>query len=706
MDLSSLQVASPLSAAAWMALAGVPASIILLYFLKLRRRPVEVSSTLLWRKTLEDLQVNSLFQKLRRNLLLLLQLLMVALLMLALLGLTTSGTRSEGRRLILVLDHSASMTATDVAGEPILGSKPTRLDEAKRQALRVVREKSANDLVMVIAFANRAQVVSSYTADEYELVKRIEALEPTQATTSLRDALEVAAGLANPSKLIEPQEGEVATEVVPPEMFIFTDGGFPDVEDFSLGNLRPRVVLIGPKPSPTAPFEGGSASTSPGVVAQPSDNVGLIALQTRRNEERPDEYQVFGTIRNHRDTETRVMATLYAILPDDGTPVIEDAMEVVLGPRSDASVLFDRRAPEKGALLEVRLDVEDAFALDNRGFAVVSPPRKCRVLVATKGNRLLLQALQTEASQLLVETQVVTPDQLEQEATRNALRAGQYDLAIFDNCAPAEPPECNTLYFGAMPPGEPFAKARTVANPILLDWDSTHPLLQYVRDLRIIAVLEALVLDELPPAARSLIESDKGTLAFVTPRSGYLDAVVGFAISKEDRPGNTDWTLKIGFPLFLFNAVQTLGNADQALQGRLIQPGDTVTLLADALAESIQVTDPAGTVTTLKRNSQGTFLFEGAQRLGLYKATWENGSSHFAVNLFSPRESDLSTRGVPPEGTDQEFADEFKIKVGASRLESAESIVAAQRLWWKPFALAALGILIVEWYIYNRKVYV
>ena len=705
MDLSTLQVASPLSTAAWLALAGVPATIILLYFLKLRRQPVEVPSTLLWRKSLEDLQVNSLFQKLRRNLLLLLQLLMVALLMLALLGLTTSGTRGEGRRLILVLDHSASMTATDVAGEPILGSKPTRLDEAKRQALRVVREKSANDLVMVVAFADRAQVVSSYTADEYELVKRIEALEPTQATTSLRDALEVAAGLANPSKLIEPQEGEVASEVVPPEMFIFTDGGFPDVEEFSLGNLRPRVILIGPKPRGTTPADG-SSSASPGVVEQPSDNVGLIALQTRRNEERADEYQVFGTIRNHRDAEVRTMATLYTIPTEGGDPAIEDAMEVTIPPRSDASVQFDRRAPEDGALLEVRLDVEDAFALDNRGYAVVSPPRKCRVLIATRGNRLLLQTFQTEATQLLVETEVVTPDQLERDATRNALRAGQYDLAIFDNCAPSEPPECNTLYFGAMPPGEAFAKTRTVANPIPLDWDSTHPLLQYVRDLRIIGILEALVLEELPPGGRSLIESDKGTLAFIMPRSGYLDAVVGFAISREDRPGNTDWTLKIGFPLFLFNAIQTLGNADQALQGRVVQPGETVTLNADALAESLKVTDPAGVVTTLQRNSQGTFLFEGTGKTGLYNVTWENGESHFAVNLFSPRESDLSTRGVPPEGTDEEFADDFKIKVGASRLETTESIVAAQRVWWKPFALAALGILLVEWYIYNRKVYV
>src|SRR3954469_13722833 len=105
---SNIQFATPLSAARWAVLLGVPVGIIALYFLKLRRRPVQVPSTLLWRRSLEDLHVNSLFQRLRRNLLLFLQLLAVLLAMLALAGPTVKGISTVGQRYVLAIDNSAS----------------------------------------------------------------------------------------------------------------------------------------------------------------------------------------------------------------------------------------------------------------------------------------------------------------------------------------------------------------------------------------------------------------------------------------------------------------------------------------------------------------------------------------------------------------------------------------------------------------------
>src|SRR5215208_3710586 len=99
----------------WGLLALVPPAIIALYFLKLRRQPLEVPSTYLWKKSIEDLHVNSLWQRIRQNLLMYLQLLLIALAILALLRPGWQGTKLEGQRFIFLIDNSASMSATDTA---------------------------------------------------------------------------------------------------------------------------------------------------------------------------------------------------------------------------------------------------------------------------------------------------------------------------------------------------------------------------------------------------------------------------------------------------------------------------------------------------------------------------------------------------------------------------------------------------------------
>src|SRR3954463_10591035 len=104
---------------------AVPA-LLVLYFLKLRRREMEVSSTLLWKKAIQDLQVNAPFQKLRRNLLLILQLALLLALCLALTRPVTFFHPGAGKTTVILIDNSASMSAADIDS-----GKRTRLNEAK-----------------------------------------------------------------------------------------------------------------------------------------------------------------------------------------------------------------------------------------------------------------------------------------------------------------------------------------------------------------------------------------------------------------------------------------------------------------------------------------------------------------------------------------------------------------------------------------------
>src|SRR5215211_727123 len=116
----------------WGLLALVPPAIVALYFLKLRREPLEVPSTYLWSRTIEDLHVNSLWQRLRQSLLLLLQLLLIVLLAITLLRPGWKGTELIGHRFIFLIDKSASMGSSDVG--------PSRLDEAKKQAKALIEQ--------------------------------------------------------------------------------------------------------------------------------------------------------------------------------------------------------------------------------------------------------------------------------------------------------------------------------------------------------------------------------------------------------------------------------------------------------------------------------------------------------------------------------------------------------------------------------------
>src|SRR3954452_23839480 len=122
----------PMSINSWAAvvLFLAPVGLLLLYFLKLKRKPQAVPSTFLWKKSIEDLHVNRLLQWLRKNILLLLQLLVILAAIYAVLAPRLHGSQSAGRHYILVIDNSASMSATDV--------KPNRLDWARREALKEI----------------------------------------------------------------------------------------------------------------------------------------------------------------------------------------------------------------------------------------------------------------------------------------------------------------------------------------------------------------------------------------------------------------------------------------------------------------------------------------------------------------------------------------------------------------------------------------
>ena len=125
-----------------LSLFALSVPLVLLYFLKVRRRERTVSSLLLWSTALRDREASTFFQRLHRDPLLLLQLLALLALALALARPVATVMGQGARKVVVVLDTSASMKAQDVS--------PSRFEVARAGALSLVRGLGEGAEVMVI----------------------------------------------------------------------------------------------------------------------------------------------------------------------------------------------------------------------------------------------------------------------------------------------------------------------------------------------------------------------------------------------------------------------------------------------------------------------------------------------------------------------------------------------------------------------------
>lgn len=178
------------------ALAGV--IVVVFYILKLRRRPVAVPFSKIWERILRDKEATSLFSQLKRILSLLLQLALLALLLLALGDPRTAANLIEGRNIVILIDTSASMQATDIA--------PSRLESAKDRVKTIVRGLSGSDRVLIAQMDAAVTPLSTLTGEIPELEAAVSAVKPTDASADFARALRFAAdtlrGLSSPEIIV------------------------------------------------------------------------------------------------------------------------------------------------------------------------------------------------------------------------------------------------------------------------------------------------------------------------------------------------------------------------------------------------------------------------------------------------------------------------------------------------------------------------
>lgn len=412
--------------------AAAAVGIVLMYLLKLRRRREEFSSTMLWRKAVEDLTANARFQKLRQNPLMYLQILLIVLLALALARPTMWLRQSRGLSRVVLIDTSASMNATDGPGGR------TRIEQARDVVRRMIGNMIEGEELMLVTFGGTARVAQPFTDRRALLRQAVDRIEPTDGRSSLREALLLAQGVLE-------TRAEGALTVV-------SDGGAGYLGNLISEDDRVQFAQVG----------------------SGSENVGIVSFDLRESFETEGRLQAFAEVENFGRAARNV--TLRCLVND--TPV--QVREAVLEAGATRGFVFS--SIEGGSLARLRIEImeEDLLAADNSVAGVIDIRDRTEILLVSSGNFFLERAL---ALQPRARVRRVAPG--------NYVPSGEFDLTVFDGWAPEALGPGAYLFLDAVPPLKGFeATGRTLERQVVIDWNRLHPVMRFV-DLEGLVVAEA-----------------------------------------------------------------------------------------------------------------------------------------------------------------------------------------------------------------------
>ncbi|MDO9302599.1 MAG: BatA and WFA domain-containing protein [Anaerolineales bacterium] len=564
------------------ALSALAIPIILLYMLKLRRKQTQVSSTMLWEKLLREKQANAPWQKLKRNLLLFLQLLILAALVAALARPALETKVVTSGSVIVMLDASASMNATDV--------KPSRFEEARKSVLTLINGLTSDSAMTLILAAQTPQTLIASETDKSLLKAALSKAQVTQGGADWSAAFALAAGATR---------NDAKSTVV-----IVSDGGLPE--------SRVRV--------PSLP---GEVRYIP--IGQADDNLAISALALRASNGVP---QLFAEVTNYSGTDRKILLSLY--LEND----LFDARQLDVPANSQKSISLEN-LPVATAIYKARISDPteanaplDSLPLDDTAFAIYQSSAARRALLVSNGNLFL--------EQLLASLPGIQPFRALPAADGTLQIPNEpFDLYIFDGVLPAELPKANLLLIN--PPTNPFFTVGETVKEIKNIQVNDHSLTRYV-DWKTVHVLQA---DKatMPNWMNVLIESDSTPLVAAGEKNGQRIAALTSDLRESDLP------LQVAYPILFSNLINYLAPPSAFDASQSLSAGETLTLVPPTDAEQIVIASPSDKAYTLaagqtlfsETNELGYYAVNF-----ISKDTTK--VEYFAVNLFNPSESDLSPR--------------------------------------------------------------
>jgi hypothetical protein len=502
---------------------------------------------------------------------------------------------------------------------------PSRFEVAKTRALRLVESLRDADQMIVLEAGGQAGVLQSTTSDKASLRRAIEGCAVTDAPTRLVEVLKMAASLTRDN-----DEAEV---------HLFSDGAARDLD--ALENLGLRMVYH--------------------RVGQRAFNLGITKLEARALPESPEACAVFATVANAapQPRESLIELRFNGELVDH---------RLVTVPATNSVSLAFRAIQPRDGVFTVRLTGADDLMADNEASVVRRLPRPVRVLLVTRGNRYLERALRAAGGvELAVAADLTEP-------------LPGAEVVVLDHVEPAVWPERSVLAF-AVGHDDWLSVQGSHEGPPIVDWRNEHPLLRHVNFDNVHVGRSVGV--TLPAWATAVVESTRSPLVLAGERGRQRMVWVGFDL------WDSDWPLRVSFPIFIANAVNWLNPESDSAAGGL-SPGEPIRLPLEPGDTTAEVAHPDGRRTVVQLAAgMREFVHGQTERQGVYRIQTGNRDVMVAVNLLDAAETDVSPRD------ELDFGRYGEVRATVTRVADLEM--------WRWLVAVGLVLLMGEWWYYHRR---
>jgi uncharacterized membrane protein len=455
-----------------LALAALAVPLVLLYFVRPRPRERTVSSLLLWPARPRERAPLSLLQRFEADPLILLQLAALAALAAALARPVLTVPGEPDRRVVLILDTSASMKATDV--------RPSRFEAARERALALARGLPEGAQTMVIEAGVQPRIAARFGAERSRVLDALRAASARDAPDRLEEAIRTALALVG---------GDERAEI-----HVFTDGAFGELP----GPADPRIRWVG--------------------VGGGSDNVAITRLAVRKTQIGAGNYEALVSLANYAPAPRRLRLSVQA-----GERAMVER-EIELGAQVRRSLILPFRHGGE-ARIRAELRANDALAVDNVAWAVLPAPRRIAVTLVSEGNLFLENVLRADPEVVLT---VKRPAQY-----AGGMEAA--DVVVLDSATPPRIGPGRFVLVNTVPPDLPVELLGTISAPSVLDWDHAHPVMRHVEFSKVV-IRSAMRLRPLAPGRTLVEAALGGPLVYALEEPGRKALLVGFDLFEADLP--------------------------------------------------------------------------------------------------------------------------------------------------------------------------